>query len=872
MIRLRVTKMGLFKLGKSDKGRLPQSPIEIFDELRPRTQRVQYLWSHQHSLLRTYTSGHLEDKDLALELPTGAGKTLVGLLIAEFRRRSRSERVVYLCPTRQLSYQVAEQAKNFGIDVSVLVGPSKDYDAAAFTRYQRAEQIAISTYSSIFNAKPRISDPEVILCDDAHAADNAVLGMWSLDVNKFRDSDFYWALIGILGNALPLGLRRRRDQDVSTWIRIDSELIPLPLVHMRSAELRAVFESYCPLKNEHKYAWQRIAQHLDGCNLYVSTHEIHVRPLVPPTETHGTFADAKQRIYMSATLSSGGDLERMWGVHRINRIPAPEGWDSRSTGRRLILFPSCMEKREDASAFAKQFFESSDRTLAIFPSKVTLDSVEKRLPDGIGVLHAEDIESSLDPFLNAAHPAALLLANRYDGIDLPGDTCRRLVLAGMPGYGDLHETFLTRRLGAYAQFRDRLRTRVTQGLGRCTREKNDYAAVLIHGDDFLKWCSTKRNTRGLNPELQAEIEFGLDNSAGSDLGRMVELQTAFLAQSDEWVEADAFIEEERKKYRKESEELSEVLHATSRFEIDYQLSMWNGEFSRAYEGALKIVDKLAGGSELKPYRGFWHYQASVAAFLEYKRAEDVQWRTRFNAKLQDARASFKGNTWLAGLDEISPPVAAAGPERTTDPFPVLAEFEKRRVVGRSFDLRMDEIRSELASPKAKTFEAGLVSLGNLLGFESIGFVDRQGAPDALWIYLERAIVFEAKSEKKTQNPISLADVREALTHRAWLVTHGFLENSMPTETILTSPSSTIVRDAEAVADSLKHVDIQQLQMLFEEVRQVLSSVQGQLRDLGEEEQRELIRAKYLEAALDHQEIVRRLTSRLARQLEVIGTT
>lgn len=864
--------MGLFKLGKSDRGRLPHTPIEIFDELRPRTQRVQYLWSHQHNILGTYTSEHSGTKDLALELPTGAGKTLVGLLIAEFRRRSRSERVVYLCPTRQLAYQVAEQADNFGIDVSVLVGPGKDYDATAFTQYQRAERIAISTYSSIFNAKPRINDPEAILCDDAHAADNAVLGMWSLEINKVRDSDFYWAVIGVLGNALPLGLRRTRDQDYSTWIRTDSELIPLPLLHPKSADLRRVLENYCSLKNEHKYAWHRIAQHLNGCNLYVSTHEIHIRPLVPPTETHAPFADAKQRIYMSATLSSGGDLERMWGVPRIDRIPAPEGWDSRSTGRRLILFPACMEKREDATGFGRQFFQSSDRTLAIFPSKVGLEALEKRLPDGIAVLHAEDIESSLEPFLNATPPATLLLANRYDGIDLPGDTCRRLALAGMPGYGDLHETFLTRRLGAYAQFRDRLRTRITQGLGRCTREKNDYAVVLIHGDEFLKWCSTKRNTRGLNPELQAEIEFGLDNSAGSDLSRMVELQTAFLNQSDEWVEADAYIEEERKKYKKESEELSEVLHATSRFEIDYQLSMWNGEFSRAYEIALKIVDKLSGGSELKPYRGFWHYQASVAAFLEFKRGEDVQWRTRFNAKLQDARASFKGNTWLAGLDEILPPVPVSGTERTTDPFPVLKEFEKRRIVGRNFDLRMDEIRLELHSEKAKIFESGLVGLGNLLGFDSVGFVDRQGAPDALWTYLEKAVVFEAKSEKKAKNAIFLADVREALTHRAWLVTHGFLEESMPTETVLVSSSSTIAKEAEAVADTLKHVDTQQLRALFEEIRHVLGSIQGQLRDLGEEEQRELIRAKYLEANLDHQAIVGRLCSRPVRHLEVVGTT
>jgi hypothetical protein len=39
-------------------------------------------------------------------LPTGSGKTLVGLLIGEWLRRKNKERVVFLCPTRQLVNQV----------------------------------------------------------------------------------------------------------------------------------------------------------------------------------------------------------------------------------------------------------------------------------------------------------------------------------------------------------------------------------------------------------------------------------------------------------------------------------------------------------------------------------------------------------------------------------------------------------------------------------------------------------------------------------------------------------------------------------------------------------------------------------------------
>jgi hypothetical protein len=59
-------------------------------ELPRSRRRVGALWSYQANLLRTYAGRqHVAAPDLALELPTGSGKTLVGLLIADWRRRAR---------------------------------------------------------------------------------------------------------------------------------------------------------------------------------------------------------------------------------------------------------------------------------------------------------------------------------------------------------------------------------------------------------------------------------------------------------------------------------------------------------------------------------------------------------------------------------------------------------------------------------------------------------------------------------------------------------------------------------------------------------------------------------------------------------------
>src|SRR5258706_12170074 len=122
---------GLFKTEFEDTG-CPADPELLFHDLKGRAEEIRHLWSHQADLLRAYAKEHLQSTDIALELPTGAGKTLVALLIAEFRRRKLGDRVVYLCPTRQLANQVGTHAKRYGIKAHVLVGKQKDYSLTGF--------------------------------------------------------------------------------------------------------------------------------------------------------------------------------------------------------------------------------------------------------------------------------------------------------------------------------------------------------------------------------------------------------------------------------------------------------------------------------------------------------------------------------------------------------------------------------------------------------------------------------------------------------------------------------------------------------------------------------------------------------------------
>ena len=69
------------------------SPQEMYQDNK--TKKIMGLLDYQSKMIDEYMK-EINNQNIALELPTGSGKTLIGLLIAEYRRRKNKERVLFL--------------------------------------------------------------------------------------------------------------------------------------------------------------------------------------------------------------------------------------------------------------------------------------------------------------------------------------------------------------------------------------------------------------------------------------------------------------------------------------------------------------------------------------------------------------------------------------------------------------------------------------------------------------------------------------------------------------------------------------------------------------------------------------------------------
>src|SRR6185436_3624058 len=155
---------------------------------------------------------------------------------------------------------------------------------------------------------------------------------------------------------------------------------------------------------------------------------------------------------------------------------------------------------------------------------------------------------------------------------------------------------------------------------------------------------------GMHPELEAEMQFGLENSAVDEVGTLVERLEEFLEQGADWSEAEKEIVARREEATKRLDPLAQGLRAVVASEVRCVYELWRGDGPSALLHAQEVCDGLAGGREFRPYQAWWYYLAGGVACLA---AETDQNLDRVMADLfRRAAATTFAVSWFARLAHL----------------------------------------------------------------------------------------------------------------------------------------------------------------------------------------------------------------------------
>ncbi|WP_166870288.1 helicase C-terminal domain-containing protein [Salinibacterium sp. ZJ450] len=597
----------------------------------------------QLDVLEQYGNTFASSPDIGIELPTGAGKTLIALLIADFAL-DRGLRVSYLTGTRQLANQVITQAEGLpGLDVRQFYG--KNYPAADLLAYNRAEALGIMNYWVYFNASPKVEPADLILFDDAHLAEQALAGMYTLRVGResAEAASLYQAICNAIDQTAP-GLYpllpALRDGAVPRTVA--PELISFFDWERALTVVHDLIDESELLKSDTSafFAWRAIKSNLARCGVLVGPTAIEIRPYHIPTQTIPGYTKSRERVYLSATLGQVGDIQRRLGTRPVTTI-RPK--DSSPTGiprlgrRTFLVNPGLEQSLEGNSwSFAMEQVEQAakhpgGRVAWLCASTPEANEIEKRLTDlGSRVFRLKQGDDSAVERWQEVPFAHLVTAGRFDGLDFPDDVCRLVIVPSVPAASTEFERFVVAYLGDAAYMRYRVGQRVTQALGRANRTPGD-AALYI----------------GLDPALGADVREAVATGIqlhGGSWNAVREAAASFWTQVEDPKQQAVDADSAKVRRTRPGRQVGASAADSAPSEIAAVTRLWLGDSEGAATNAARAAELLDGSGELE-HAAFWSYVEAHSYFVG--RSGEDEGRAR--KALQTAVASAPQTAWFVRL-------------------------------------------------------------------------------------------------------------------------------------------------------------------------------------------------------------------------------
>lgn len=795
----------------------------------------------QQYILHEYSSNYISNPDVAIELPTGAGKTLIALLIAEAWRQD-GRKATILSANKTLARQMLGEANALGIPAVLMEGRGIDIPAPDKRAYQRAVKVAIMNYWVYFNQNPVIDPADLLVMDDAHLAEHCLHSLFSVEIKRHTHENLFNALISELQARFPEYSVLADAMAGDTPPTSPTELLSFIDQVEVADRIREIIDvsPYLGIDRDLGFRWGRMRGSFREANVYLSLHSIWIRPYIYPLLSNLHYSQTQQRVYMSATVGDSGDLSRRLGVRSIAKIPVPPEYAEKTSGRRFVV----MNRIEDDD-FPERLQAIILASLRIHPKSVWLCSSEAE---------ARNFERRISEWLNlngfVGHPTWLLaplgdeidqfksslkghlfVAGRFDGMDFKADECRLVVLTTLPRAINAQEEFISVYLRDSGFMLRRLNQRIVQALGRCNRSDDDFGVYVLADKRFASHFGRESNKEGLPQNIIAEIDMAQD-SAEIEVDTLLSKVESFLRGN--FNEYDKNIQAYQSNVPPRNAQAP--LPDTSQDEVIGWASLFS---SQNYEIAADRFERCwdtARGANLIEIGALYGWQWAKALYLQSLLGEPSA-RDRalmvFEEAIRRGGLSSWFNRMRASLNRTRQAPAVSG-EITRDDYAshLIRAFddmlELHGVTGNRFDRWCDTTTNSLQSDSHAQYQEGLEKLGRVLGYHATR-PRYDTATDCRWRGVfgnsREVITFEAKIEHNSSQELSAHDIGQAHNQLARALgeheSHGYTVRG----TIATHLTA-LARDAEASAGTIKILTKPAVLALWERVRLVLSLYRG----------------------------------------------
>lgn len=545
-----------------------------------------------------------------------------------------------------------------------------------------------------------------------------------------------------------------------------------------------------------------------------------------------TFSECERRVYMSATLDDDSQLIENFDADPISLSTPITAKTLAGIGEKQIIIPmitSLNDKEEAAKSVVKEFSKRGFGIVILIPSKTQSGVWEK-----VGAKFAdssEKVKELVNLLTERKSDGPYIFANRYDGIDLPGASCRILILDGIPSQSSEYEKYQSKALTGSTSLSDLIGVRIEQGIGRASRGRGDYSVVILTGKTLSSWVS--KHYDKMTTGTKAQINIALNTTKEiNNIESLYNTINQCIDRDKNWVEYHA----------RELARLTAIPKPdqTKLKAVGIMRKAFNLADNGSYDEAIAKLNSIFKMSIDDKYKGIAKEMQARFYFYWGKYAENEE----------NQKAAFTLNSNLLKPKKIPPyQVIESKNDQANAIVESLKQYKFRNGFLESFETTVLDLTPTSTSNQ---FEASLSELGKFIGVgsERPDNTYRQG-PDVLWLFPDsKAYVIEVKSLKKKENNFAKRDLGQLLTSFQW-----FKEKYKKWECIPVSIHLNEKADSSLPIDEIKVLTLDDLNKLINDIKRFLYEI---CRDeLSEKELTSIVEKSLEEHKLTYSGITRR---------------